>query len=85
MSKTSDERCGSHLQDGPIEAQQDAPRLVPDSVQAVRETAQEELVAQTTPGGQTVKQPVNKINYYMQGPSYFVILGNHLLPDGFLY
>lgn len=52
-------RCGSHLQDGPIETQQDAPRLVPNSVQAVGEAAQEELVAQTTPGGQTVNGQCN--------------------------
>lgn len=45
--------CGSHLQDGPIEAQQDVPRLVPNTVQAVGEAAQKELVAQTTPGTQT--------------------------------
>lgn len=56
LSKTCDVRCGSHLQDGPIEAQQDAPWLVPNSVQAVREAAKEELVAQTTPGGQMVRQ-----------------------------
>lgn len=47
----NDEWCGSHLQDGPIKAQQDIPWLVPNSVHAVRETAQEELVAQTTPVG----------------------------------
>lgn len=49
-------RSEAHLKDGPIETQQDAPRLVPDRVQAVGDAAQEELVAQTTPGGQTQTQ-----------------------------
>lgn len=71
-----DERCVSHLQDGPIEAQQDAPWFIPNRVLAVREAAQEELVAQTTPAGQTLRRTVNR------DPScrdfYFVILTNNV-------
>ena len=41
----------THLQNGPIEAQKNASWFIPNTVQTVRERTEEELVAQTTPGG----------------------------------
>lgn len=45
----------SHLQDGPVKAQQDSPRLIPNAVNGVREAAQEQFVAQATPGRDVVR------------------------------
>ena len=41
----------THLQNGPIEAQKNAPGFIPNTVQTVGERTEEELVAQTTPSG----------------------------------
>ena len=41
----------THLQNGPIKAQKNASRFIPNTVQMVGDRAEEELVAQSTPGG----------------------------------